>query len=129
MLNRINYFLMAAVLMPFAVLAQVVEEVPVEDVLKSLLDLVGGIKGGSALVISALVIQLLMKVAGSKIGSYAGKWKLLIVGVLSLGSQIVAVLSSGGSIVGALINGSVLAAVQVLVHQVYVQFIKKEGEE
>lgn len=106
-------------------LALVSQEVPNEEVLSALLALVGGIKGGSALVIVGLSVQLLMKFFGSALAGFAGKYKLLIVSVLSLGGAVVAAMLQGSSIVTALVNGSVLAAVQVLGSQIYKQFFKK----
>lgn len=101
-------------------------EVPTEDVLKSVVDLIGGIKGASALAISGLVVQLLMKFFNSSLSNFAGKYKLLIVYGLSVASMVIASVVSGGSLVSALINGNVLAAVQVLCHQIYSQFFKND---
>lgn len=106
-------------------LALVSQEVPNEEVLSALLALVGGVKGASGLAIVALSVQLLMKFFGSSLANFAGKYKLLIVSVLSLGGAVVASMVQGSSLVNALVNGSVLTAVQVLGSQVYIQFFKK----
>lgn len=133
MKNIINrYFWILAVLFPLGLLAQVasnsiatVAEVPVSDVLQSLIAVIGGIKGASALGVSVLIVQLLMAFFGSSLADFAGKYKLLIVYGLSLGATFLASLVSGSSLMSALISGNVLAAAQVFGHQVYSQFFVK----
>lgn len=105
-------------------IAQVVE-VPAEEVVKSLIDLIGGVKGASVLAISLASIQVLMKFFSSSLSNFAGKYKLLIVYVLSMAAGFISSYMVDGSIMSAVLNGNVLAALQVLGNQVFVQFFKK----
>lgn len=102
-----------------------VAEVPVEDVLQSIVALIGGVKGASILGISALVIQVLMKVASSKLANFAGKYKLVIVLGLSLAGAAVNHFVSGGSLPSLFMNAGLLSAAQVFGFEVYSQFFKK----
>ncbi len=96
------------------------------DVIAELLKFVGGIKGASALAISIAAIQLVMLALRAPLANFAGKWKLLIVASLSIVAGVLAGVSSGASLLESILNGTVLAAVQVLVSQIQIQFFTKE---
>lgn len=121
------FILMSFILAPIVLLAQVAgDTVSSSDFFSSAIAFVGGIKGASIMAISVAAVQLLTKFFSSGLSDFAGKYKLVIVYFLSVAASVLAVLASGGSILSAVISGSVLAALQVFVHQIYVQFIQKD---
>lgn len=100
-------------------------ELPMDEFLKSLFEIIGGMKGAGVLAIVAMVVQLLMLLLKTSLGSFAGKYQLLTVSLLTLIGGFVGLVSTGSSVAAALVNASTLAGLQVFIHQIYVQFIKK----
>lgn len=111
----------------FLMLVAQVEEVPVGDLLPAVLQFIGGLKGASALAITAGVIQLALLVFKTSLTNFAGKYKLLIVLGLSVAGALVGAMAGGMSVGAALVSGSVIAAAQVFIHQIVKQFFTKEA--
>jgi len=112
-----------------------VDEDPSKDLdtgvfLKALIKSIGSFAGGTALMIAALATQLLLLLFRTQLATFAGKWRLLIVYVLSLVSGVLALKVSvdGMEWLAALLHSNTLAAAQVLVHQVKKQFWDKSAE-
>lgn len=76
--------------------------------------------GLTAIVIT--VTQFLMKLFEGPLANVAGKYKLVIVSALSVVSAVATAMAMGTDLVNALFTGAGLAAVQVFLHQIYVQF-------
>jgi len=112
----------------FAVEDPTVVVVGMDEFVQMLLKSVGEIKGASGLVIAVIVTQLMMKAFQTPIANMAGKYRLLIVVVLSLITGVLAMVASGVSAPAALLHSSTIAGLQVLIHQIYKQFIEKKDE-
>jgi hypothetical protein len=92
---------------------------------KILLEAVGGLKGAGTLGIVAFVAQAILLIARTTLGDFAGKWKLAIIAFVSVVGAVTGLMMEGMTLIMSLTHGTVLAAVQVLAAQVYIQ-IKKE---
>lgn len=131
-----NFFMFAFVFMFCgAALAQIAEvtipAVSNTDFLIALGDSIGGMKGGSAVVIAGIVTQLLMKFIGTPwaeamFGKDAGPWKFTIAAVLSFATGILGLVTSGLTVGAALIHSTTLFAFMVMVNQIYKQFFEKK---
>lgn len=104
------------------------DTVSIEDFFKAVFAAIAGMKGMAPLAIVAVCVQLVMMLFRTSLMDFAGKWKLLIVAILSLVGSFIAVMAGGGTWVQALLDGATITAIQVLIHQVYVQFISKKDE-
>lgn len=104
------------------------QPLPTEDFLALLLQSIGQVKGATGMGIAVLVTQLIMAFFRTPLANFAGKFRLVIVMVLSLAAGLLALKLSGVTWAAALVHSSTLAAFQVLAHQLYVQFIKKGDE-
>lgn len=113
-------------LLPVVALAQAAASLPVElttdQAFAELAKVIGGMHGASALGIAVAVTQIIMLIFRSPIGNLTGKWKLLIVTVISLVSTYLGLIASGAPWGVSLIAGPIVAGVQVLVHQAIVLF-------
>jgi len=89
----------------------------------------GGMSGLGALGIVALCIQLLMLFFRTPLASFAGKWKLVIDLSLSLVGGFLAQMFNGLPWYGALLSAGSLTAVQVLVNQIWKQFLTDKGNQ
>lgn len=99
---------------------------PSIDELAALIAALGGLKGASALAIAAVVVQGLMLMLRSKLGEMAGKWRLLLVYLFTVVAGVVSLRIAGVDLGAALVNTQVLAALQVFLHQAFVQFFQKK---
>lgn len=99
---------------------------PTPDDLQKFLDALGGIKGLGALGAAVLVVQGLMLLFKSKLGELAGKYRLLAVMFLSLVAGVLALKLSGLSLGAAILHSSTIAAAQVFISQLIIQFYKKD---
>jgi len=100
-----------------------------EDFLKALMDSVGGMKGLGSMGLVALIIQLMMLFFRTKLATFAGKWKLMIVYGLSMVGGILAMKVNGADWGAALVHANTLAAGQSWVHQLWKQFVEKKDEK
>lgn len=92
---------------------------------------IGSVKGASALLLVVIISQLLMLFFRTPLGSFAGKWKLLIIYGMSLLGGVVALKVSVDGIgwLAALLHANTLGALQVLAHQAKKQFWNKKDEK
>jgi hypothetical protein len=128
-LNAALCFVLTLVLTSFALttFAHATGEIPAplstDEFLGALLASLGGLKGASTMGIVVIAVQLLMKLAMTKAGDLAGKWKLTIVFLLTLVSGVLGLVYKDHlSIAAALLHSTTLAALQVLAFQVIKQF-------
>lgn len=119
-------FLVVAVLFSSQVFASVEDVVDTNVFLMELIKSLGGIKGASGLAIAALVTQLIMKALQTPLAAMMGKYRLLVVALLSLVSGVLALMVSGVTLPMALLHSTTLTAVQVFVHQILKQFAEKK---
>jgi hypothetical protein len=81
----------------------------------------GGLKGAGALPIAVFVTQIVLFLT-SRFGNLLGRWQLLTVAGVSLVTTVLAAVATGMPWATALLSGPVVAGLQVLVHQLIVQF-------
>ena len=110
------------------------EMIPVlsnEQFLSQALVLLGGLKGASALGVTAVVVQLVMKFLATpwadSLPAKQGQYKLIVFLGCTLVSGILAQLAAGMELLPALFSSSTLAAVMVFANQLYKQFLVKEN--
>lgn len=126
-MKLLNVFCAFAFALFFVAVAHAADVVPPStDELAALIASLGGLKGASALAIAAVVVQGIMLVIRTKLGEMAGKWRLTIMYALTVAAAVIAQRIAGLDLGAALMHSNTLAALQVLAHQVLVQFFKKE---
>lgn len=81
----------------------------------------------SLIAIVITITQLLMKLLEGPLADVAGKFKILIVTGLSLVLAVATGVATGMSLLESLLAGGGLAALQVFIHQIYVQFFQKSA--
>lgn len=96
------------------------------EALELLIKSIGGLKGAGALAIVAFCVQAVMLFFRTPLADFAGKWKLLIVSLLSLVGGVLALKLTGLDWLGSLVHSSTLTAVTVFGNQVLKQFKKAE---
>ncbi len=99
---------------------------PSSEELLVFIQALGGWKGLGALGIAMIVVQGLLLLARTSLINIEGKWRLFAVLLLSTISGVIALLSAGVPLTEALLHSQTLAAFQVLLHQIYKQFIEKK---
>ena len=109
----------------FMVYAQIATGEPTPEELKDLLGMIGQQKGTFGIVV--LVTQGLFLLVRSKVGDFLGKWKLLTILLLGTASGLMGLVAFKGlPWIEALTHSTTLIAYQVLAHQLFKQFSKKE---
>lgn len=116
--------LMSVAWVPVLVWAQDIVP-PTGAEISALLESIGGLKGAGTLAVVAFVVQAAMLALKSSLGGALGKYRLLAVVALTLIGGVVGLMAGGLHLGAALVHSSSLAAGQVLLHQIFVQFIKK----
>ena len=126
---RFFALLFALIMLPVLALAQASlptggapPDVPYDQTLSSILTLLGGVKSATALSITALIVQIAMKLLQAPLGNYTGKLKLIIISGLTMVGALVGELTAGVDWKVALFSGAVLTALQVFVHQIVQHF-------
>jgi hypothetical protein len=117
-----------ALLFPLAAFAQAASlpvDIPADVALAQLVQSLGGLKGASVLAIAVLVVQSVLLFFRTKLASFAGKWRLLIVAGLNLIVVFLALLAAGIPLLSAFTHANTALAFQVLVHQVIKQVSEK----
>jgi len=123
-----TYLIVALVyLLPLMLFAQEVLVPPTMDELQAFLVSLKGLKGASSLAAVTIVVQGGMLLMRSKLGEYAGKYRLLVVSLFTLLLGMGALVSQGMAPLAALMHSTTLAALQVFGHQLYNQFFTKKG--
>ena len=88
----------------------------------SLMKSLGGLKGASSMTVVAISVQLLMMVLRSPMGGIAGKWRLVLVYLLTMVGGVTSLMLTGVDLMTAIMHANTLAALQVFAHQVVKQF-------
>lgn len=118
--------ILAAFFMPVLLWAEELVEVPLESFLLELVVKLGGLKGMGVMASVLVGVQLVMMALKTRLGHYAGKYRLVAVYMLTVASSLIALKSSGQDWVSASLHANTLAAFQVFGNQVYKQFITKK---
>lgn len=113
----------------FALAGDINEVVPEVTWLAEVLSFIQQYKAFSGLALAAMLTQLVMRGFQTSLAGFAGRFRLLVVAVLNLASAVMASMVSGQSVLEALATGVGAAALQVFIHQLYVQFGKKQSEK
>ncbi len=136
-MNKLSWAMLAVFLLPVLAFADVDPTqvvIPTGDALMQILALVGGLKGATGLGLALVAGKILMVVMQTdlvsnlltvKLGDAHGKWRFLIVSVLTVALAVVAQMASGQAFMAALLNGSVVAMASVYFNQFYKQFMQK----
>lgn len=103
---------------------QIAPQAPLEDLMKSM----GGHDGLGFLALVALMIQVSMFSLHSKLGSFAGKYRLGVLYALSIIGGVITLKLQGLDTFSALTHSNSMAAYQVFLHQIYKQFFVKAQE-
>jgi len=96
------------------------------EALDLLIKSLGGLKGAGALAIVATCVQGVMLFFRTPLAAFAGKYRLLIVSILSLVGGVLALKLTGLDWVASLVHSSTLTSVMVFGNQVVKQFQKTE---
>ncbi len=96
-------------------------DLPTDQALSLFLQSLGGLKGAGALAIAVVVVQAIMLFFRTPLATFAGKYRLLIVGGLSIIAGFVALLATGLDWKLALMNTGVIGPIQVFIHQLVKQ--------
>lgn len=100
-------------------------DVTTDEAVAAFAKLLGGLKGAGALGVALAVVQAVMYFFRTPLANFAGKWRLLIVSVLSLVVTYLGLVSAGAPWLASLIAGPVIAGLQVLGNQAWKQFATK----
>jgi hypothetical protein len=127
-------FLLFATLFTFSLvaLAQTAPAAPVPpsgDELSAFLSSLLSLKGAGAMVIVGTVVQGLLLFFRSSLAKFAGIYQLFIVSGLTLVGMVIMDLATGKGFVAILSDTSLLAAVQVFIHQIYNQTQKLPADQ
>ena len=127
-MKLIKSFLPVVVFLASVVAFADVVTVPTDEFITAFWQFVGQLHGASVLVVVAGVVQLLMKFFSTSLANFAGKYRLLVILSLTLVGSVIGLMSQGMTLSAALLNGATLTAFQVLINQIYKQFIQKGSE-
>lgn len=100
-------------------------EMGIPEAVGGILDLIATHKGSKYGTV-IIIVQSLMLLFKTSLAQYAGKFKLLIVTLLSLVSSIVLSLSSGADFGVIISDATIVSALSVFFHQLYKQFGEKK---
>ena len=103
------------------------DTVQTTDWIKDVFSLFTTLKGAGAMAIAAAVVQTIMRFFKTPLASFAGKWRLFIVACLSLVATVLSGMAAGASFWACLVSGATLTAFQVLMNQIYKQFVEKKN--
>lgn len=95
---------------------------------QAFLSALGGAKGLGTLGVIGVVVQGLLLALRSQIGAYAGRYRLVAVALLTFVTGGVGLKLSGLDWASVLMHSSTLLAFQVLLNQVFKQFVVKSDE-
>jgi hypothetical protein len=105
------------------IVSQVTEQVA--QVANPLLQSLNGSSGVTSMAVVALAVQALMLLINSRYGAMAGKYRLVIVGLLNVVGGITALKLQGVDTMTALMHSGTMATYSVSANQIYKQFFKK----
>jgi len=99
------------------------------DALAAAAQLLGGMKGASALVIAGMVVQALTVALRTKLAEFTGLWRWFVYSGLSLVSMVLAAKVAGAPWTAALLNAPVMTAMGNWLHQLPMQAAKAKVEK
>jgi hypothetical protein len=122
-------FIYGLILFPVLAIAQ---ELPPDfasnnEALAGLLAMLGGIGALKGLGIVVFIVQALMLVVRAPMSAFLGKWKLVVLSLLTTVGAWLVLKQQGMPLLESLLHGSVLSAVQVFAHQLFKQFTEKQA--
>jgi hypothetical protein len=123
---KTNIIALTAIMIPAILWAEEIVEVPLESWLGALVEQVGGMKNLGVMAAVLVGVQLVMMGLKTKLGKYAGKYRLLAVYSLTVISSVLALKTGGADWASSLLHGNTLAAFQVLGNQTWKQFMVKK---
>lgn len=136
-MKNVNWLLFLVLLFPvlaFADTDPTQVTLPTGDALMQIIALIGGLKGATGLGLALVGGKILMAVLQSeivsnllttKLGDVHGKWRFILVSLVTVALAVVAQMSSGQSFLAALLSGSVVTMASVYFNQAYKQFFSK----
>ena len=95
---------------------------------QAFLSALGGVKGLGTLGVIGVVVQGLLLALRSQIGNLAGRYRLLAVALLTFVAGGIGLKISGLDWASVLMHSSTLLAFQVLLNQIFKQFVVKADE-
>jgi len=104
-------------------------ELDTESFLAAAMTALGSWKALGAMGLAAMLSQLMMLFLRTPLASFAGKYKLVAIYVLSIISGLLTLKVSGMEWGAAALHTQTLAALQVFANQIYKQFIQKADEK
>lgn len=99
---------------------------PTEAEIGAFIAALGGLGSLKGLALVAVIAQGVALILRTSAGELAGKWRLLIIVLVNLVGGFVTLKIQGSDTVSALLHPTMLAAIQVFVNQLYIQFFKKD---
>lgn len=119
----------AWVVVMFGAMAMAQEVIPPvsETDIKAFLAALGGAKTLGTLGIVGLVVQGIMLFLKSSLGTITGKWQLILVLIFTFIGGAIGLKAGGMEWGSVLIHSSTIGAIQVLLHQIYKQFLVKNN--
>lgn len=117
----------AWVVVMFGAMAMAQEAIPPvsETDIKAFLAALGGAQTLGTLGIVGLVVQAMMLFLKSSLGTITGKWQLILVLIFTFIGGAIGLKAGGMEWGSVLIHSSTIGAIQVLLHQIYKQFLVK----
>jgi hypothetical protein len=108
-----------------------VDPITTEDFFHYLMSSFGGLKGATALVIAAFVVQAIIRLLKTPLMNsfflrIGGQWKITIVTGLTVVAGVIGLVSAGVPISAALVHSTTLSAFLVFMNQIYRQFTQRE---
>lgn len=97
--------------------------------LLQVLNFVTTMKGLTSLALAAGVAQLVVGLGRTPLANVAGKWRLVLVSLVSVVGLVLGAMATGLDVKAALGLGPVLAAVQVFIHQLWKQLLTPTGDQ
>lgn len=111
----------------FAFGGDINETVTTEGFLLQVLTFATTLKGLTTAAIAAGVAQLVVVLGKTPLANVAGKWRLVLVSLVSVVALVLASVATGQPVEAALAASPALASVQVFVHQLWKQLFTEAG--
>lgn len=132
-MKQLTMIFTAIMLFTFAVFAQEVAPVPSADVIKGLIDLIGGWKGLTTFAAALAVLQLVVmflnsELSGGLLAKVSTEVKFFIIQGLSIGVAYLTLVVSGVSGVEALVKTLAMPLVSEYLFKLYKHLIEKKAQ-
>lgn len=119
-------FLFFAIVPALLIAGDINEVIGTEAWILEIISQLGTLKGATTMMIVAFAVQAAMKFFKTPLAEFAGKWRLLIVAGMTIGSMVVAGLAAGMDLKSIMSGAGMLTAVQVFLNQVWQKFFGSE---